>query len=604
MNLKKAQFEQFFHTNRIGTFTVADDETKLIYMTDISGDPNLWAIDLKESTSPYLFSKFDESISFVQISPDHSYVLAGFDRDGDENTQIYVLPSQGGYPEPLVTGDPSDKFYFAELSEDGTRLYYTTSKENPNFLSTYVRDLETGQDTLIEKGQAAPTYLTAVSKDEELFVFTKTYSNTSQFAYLKAGEEIVPLLPENPETPYTINNTTIIEDRKVYFTTDYMNEQCHLVRFDIETKESETVLSFKNESISEAVWHKESETFVLMTTSGVTDNLYRFDPSTQDLEELVAPIHVINEIKIAKNGTIYLSGSSPVMPVNLFRSVDGTHWESLTENRVLGIESTEMVQPETVTFPSFDGLEIEALLFKAEEEKANGYTIFWPHGGPQAAERQSFRSIFQALLYNGYSLFAPNFRGSTGYGKTFATLVEQDWGNAPRLDNVAAIEWLFDQKIATRDSLFLVGGSYGGYMSLLLHGRHPEYFQAVVDLFGPSNLFSFYESVPDHWKPIMSLWLGDPVKDRAKFIEDSPITYLETMTKPMLVVQGAKDPRVVKEESDQIVEKLKEKKRDITYLVLENEGHGFAKKENEIAVYKKVMSFLEQHQKSSESTTV
>ena len=133
-------------------------------------------------------------------------------------------------------------------------------------------------------------------------------------------------------------------------------------------------------------------------------------------------------------------------------------------------------------------------------------------------------------------------------------------------------------------------------MSLLLHGRHPEYFRAVVVLFGPSDLFSFYESVPPHWKPIMKLWLGDPNEDKEKFTEDSPITYLDQMTKPMLVVQGAQDPRVVKKESDQIVEKLKEKQRDITYLILENEGHGFAKKENEITVYKKVMNFLEKHQ--------
>lgn len=596
MNFDKAHFEQFFHTNRIGTFAIASDESKLIYTTDVTGDPNLWAVDMKESTTPYLFSKYDESVSFVHVSPNKDYVLAGFDKDGNENTQIYALPIYGGYPKPLVTGDSSDKFYFAELSEDGNRLYYTTSAANPNFLNTHVRNLETGEDTLLEEGHEAPTYLTAVSKNEEFFIYTKMYSNTHQKAFLKTDEELLSLLPGDAQPPYTISNTTITENNMIYFVTDYQSEQSYLVRYDLASRQSETVLSFKDESVTEAVWHEESETFILATTAGVTDNLYRFTPDTGEVDELVSPIHVLAELKIAKNGTIYLSGSSAVMPVNIFRSVDGVHWEALTENRVLGIDSTEMVEPETVRFNSFDNLEIEALLFKAPEYKANGYTIFWPHGGPQAAERQNFRSLFQALLYNGYTIFAPNFRGSTGYGKTFTTLVEQDWGEAPRLDNVASIEWLFEQGIASKDSLFLVGGSYGGYMSLLLHGRHPEYFRAVVDLFGPSNLFSFYDSVPAHWKPIMKLWLGDPVEDKEKFIEDSPITYLDQMTKPMLVVQGAQDPRVVKEESDQIVEKLKEKQRDVTYLVLENEGHGFARKENEIAVYKKVVDFLEKHQ--------
>lgn len=203
---------------------------------------------------------------------------------------------------------------------------------------------------------------------------------------------------------------------------------------------------------------------------------------------------------------------------------------------------------------------------------------YFGHTAPQAAERKFFRAMFQSILNRGYHIFAPNFRGSTGYGSSFVKLVEQDWGHAPRLDNVEGIKWLFDQKITDPDHLFLVGGSYGGYMALLLHGRHPEYFKAVIDIFGPSDLFTFVNSVPPHWKPIMERWLGDPERDKERFVKDSPVTYLETMTKPMLVIQGAKDPRVVKEESDQIVQKLQDKGRDVEYLVLEDEGHGFSKK--------------------------
>ncbi|GAE45370.1 acylamino-acid-releasing enzyme [Mesobacillus boroniphilus JCM 21738] len=139
-----------------------------------------------------------------------------------------------------------------------------------------------------------------------------------------------------------------------------------------------------------------------------------------------------------------------------------------------------------------------------------------------------------------------------------------------------------------------MGGSFGGYMALLLHGRHPEYFKAVVDIFGPSNLFSFIDSVPEHWKPIMNQWVGDPVKDFDKLTEYSPITYLDTMTKPMLIIQGANDPRVVKQESDQIVKALQEKGRDVKYLVLEDEGHGFSKKENEILVNRTILEFFDQ----------
>ncbi|WP_412973738.1 alpha/beta hydrolase family protein [Niallia taxi] len=143
-----------------------------------------------------------------------------------------------------------------------------------------------------------------------------------------------------------------------------------------------------------------------------------------------------------------------------------------------------------------------------------------------------------------------------------------------------------------------MGGSYGGYMALLLHGRHADYFKAVVDIFGPSDLFSFIKSVPEDWKPVMDKWVGNPVQDKEKLIEYSPITYLDGMTRPMLVIQGANDPRVVKEESDQIVEALRQLGREVEYMLLEDEGHGFSKKENEIAVYKRILTFFQKHQQA------
>jgi len=285
-------------------------------------------------------------------------------------------------------------------------------------------------------------------------------------------------------------------------------------------------------------------------------------------------------------------GRSATTPYNIYKKVDN-EWVSLTNFKIPGIEAEELVEPEIIKYKSFDDLEIEALLFKAKQENDKGKMIFWPHGGPQAAERKEFKAYFQFLLSKGYSIFAPNFRGSTGYGLNFMKMVDGDWGYGPRLDNVSGLDWLIENNYAEKGNIILMGGSYGGYMALLLHGRHSEYFSAVIDICGPSNLFSFINSVPEDWKPAMDQWVGNPEKDREKLIEFSPITYLEGMTKPMLVIQGANDPRVVKDESDKIVEALQEKGCNIEYMVLEDEGHGFSKKENEIAVFQKIESFLE-----------
>ncbi|WOV86299.1 S9 family peptidase [Sporosarcina oncorhynchi] len=591
----KPTVEQFFRTYAITNFAVNSDETKLVFNTNLNGKMNLWAMDLP-STSPYLFAHRDESCNFIKFAPGNNLVLAGFDKDGDENYQIYAIPFEGGLPQPLITGEPDEKYYFSHLSEDGKRVYYVTSKENPSFLNTHIRNLESGVDTLINIGETSPTELAAVSDDEKSFVYSRAFANTYAISFVKTGEETLYLTPD-PEKVHVAYDPIFTDNETIFFVTDYESDNAYLAKFEIASKSFSKVLEVEGESIQTIKWNKENGDMYVLTINGVTDKLYRYSVDGGDLADCDLPVDVIDQIHYTKSGNVYILGRSATNPQNIYLSKDGKEWKRLTENRVLGVSKDDMVDPEVISYTSFDGMEIEALLFKAKPENDNGFTIFWPHGGPQASERKMFRSMFQCFLNRGYTIFAPNFRGSTGYGSAFTKLVEQDWGEGPRLDCLAGIDWLIENGITDSNRLFLVGGSYGGYMALLLHGRHAEYFKAVVDIFGPSDLFTFVNSVPLHWKPIMERWLGDPERDKERFINDSPVTYLNGMTKPMLVIQGAKDPRVVKEESDQIVAKLQEQGRDVEYLVLDDEGHGFSKKENEIKVYEMMLDFLEKHQK-------
>lgn len=594
INFNKPIVEQYFRTYAITHFSISRDEKKLIFNTNLNGKMNLWTMNLPD-TFPYLFAHRDESSDFIKIDPKNRYVLAGYDNNGDENYQIYTLPISGGLPQPLITGESDEKYFFSHLSEDGKRVYYMSSKENPSFFDTRVRNLEDDSDELINAGEISPTLLSAVSDDEKAFVFNRSYANTYVTAHVKVGDKEYSLVPD-PDQVHVAINPVFTDKQTIYFTTDYNSDNQYLAQFNLETKSFAKVIEIDGESIDQLEWDKVNQVFYFTTTKGVTDKLYRYDLLTELVTDLSMPVDIVLQLTVAKSGSLYILGTSAISPQNIYTSQDGSSWKQLTQNQVLGVNEDDMVDAEVVSYTSFDGMEMEALLFKAKPENDNGYTIFWPHGGPQAAERKSFRSMFQSFLNRGYTIFAPNFRGSTGYGSEFVKLVEQDWGHGPRLDCVAGIEWLFEQGITNRDKLFLVGGSYGGYMALLLHGRHADYFRAVVDIFGPSDLFTFVNSVPPHWKPIMERWLGDPERDKERFIKDSPVTYLDGMTKPMLVIQGAKDPRVVKKESDQIVAKLKEKGRDVEYLVLDDEGHGFSKKENEIKVYQLMLDFLEKHQ--------
>lgn len=586
--------EQFLRTYVINNFAISKDERRLIFNTNLNGKMNLWAMDLPD-TYPYLFAQKDQTANFIKVDPEGRYVLTGYDHDGDENYQIYAVPSEGGMPQELITGEPNEKYYFAHLSDDGKRLYYVTSEGNPNFLNTRVRNLEDNTDTLLHDGADGSTYLAGASEKEDVFVYMRLFANTYIQLFVKEGDQIVHLTPD-PEKVHVATGPVFVGDKDIYFTTNFEEEYSYVAKFNLDSKTFDKVLQIDNESIEHIEYDKENNYLYVVTEKGVEDILYRYDLGANKLEKLSTPFDVVEKLVVTKAGNLYVLGRTATIPFNIYKSTDGTNWDALTNNRVLGVSQEDMVEPEVVTYKSFDGMEIEALLFRANPENDNGHTIFWPHGGPQASERKMFRAMFQSALNRGYTIFAPNFRGSTGYGSSFVKLVEQDWGHGPRLDCVAGIEWLFENNITNRDKLFLVGGSYGGYMALLLHGRHPEYFKAVVDIFGPSDLFTFVNSVPPHWKPMMERWLGDPERDKERFVKDSPITYLESMVKPMLVIQGAKDPRVVKEESDQIVEKLRGLGREVEYLVLEDEGHGFSKKENEIKVYNVMLDFLEKHQ--------
>ncbi|MGE6204537.1 S9 family peptidase [Guptibacillus hwajinpoensis] len=591
IQFEKPDVEQFFQTFGIQTFAVSPDEEQLVFSTNLNGTYNLWAIDLP-NTFPYPLSFQNQSCQELIYDKSGAYMIAVMDKDGDENGQIYAVSAKGGQVKTLREAE-GFRHHMPILSNDGKQLFYTSNKEDQTFMKSYTYNLETGVEETVLHGKEAITLLMDKSPEESSFLYGRFFGNTYSLPYVKVGEEQILVTPDrSPE--HTFSGAVYISETEIYLTTNYREDFSYLAKFDLTTREFQKVVQLENEDLSDIHYCSKNYRLYLVSQKGVVDSLYEYDLRTGEIEKVDASVSIIEKVVIGGKGGVYLLGCSPTIPFNIYRK-SNQGWTRLTNYSVPGVASEEMVEPETVTYPSYDGLQIEALLFQARKENDNGHMILWPHGGPQVAERTSFRSLFQFLLHRGYSIFAPNFRGSSGYGLSFKRLVEGDWGYGPRLDNIHGLEWLFEQGYADREKIMLMGGSYGGYMALLLHGRHPDYFKAVVDIFGPSHLFSFVDSVPEHWKPATKQLIGDPVKDKAKLIEDSPHTYVETMTKPMLVIQGAQDPRVVKDESDQIVKALKERGRDVDYLVLEDEGHGFSKKENEMAVYRKVLAFLDQY---------
>jgi dipeptidyl aminopeptidase/acylaminoacyl peptidase len=265
-----------------------------------------------------------------------------------------------------------------------------------------------------------------------------------------------------------------------------------------------------------------------------------------------------------------------------------------------------MAKGEDASYESHDGLQVSARLYLPAERlgyKGPRPLVCYVHGGPQSQERPDFTwfsmPLIQFLTLKGFGVFVPNVRGSTGYGLAYTKHVDRDWGGKDRLDFVHGLKLLADDPRLDTRRTGVVGRSYGGYMSLMLAGRHPELWGAAVDMFGPYDLVTFSERIPPTWKPYYKLAIGDPddPADREELVERSPRTHLHQLACPLLVIQGANDPRVVVQESRDLVEALKAQGKQVELLVFEDEGHDVLKFDNRVRCYNAITEFFEQHLK-------
>ncbi|WP_246945273.1 S9 family peptidase [Bacillus pinisoli] len=588
----KTGIESFFRTVNIVDFDVHSSEEEIIYSTNLNGYYNIWAMNLVQRY-PFQLTTANQMNSFVKYNTKIGHILTGYDYDGDENYHIYALQPTGGEAAPLLKAE-GEKFYYGDLSKDGKTLYYVTSVENPNFLSIRRINLVNGENEVLVNGEGGPSYLYAVSPDESSIAFSKEVGNTSSFGYVLQNGESIAITPSQ-EKPHRVKEVEYVDANHLLVLTNYESEFTYLASFDISSRTFKKLFEIEGHELSNLTLDRTREKVYFIAQRGVEDHLYSLELNTLKPRLIEKPFDMVDKLVIGENGTFFALGRSTTKPANIFRSHDLTEWEQLTQHQIIGVKQEELAEPEVLTYPSFDGMKIESLYFAPPKEIDNGHTILWPHGGPQWAVRKTFSPLFQYLVTQGFRVFSPNFRGSTGYGESFMKLVNKDWGGGPRLDIVAGMEWLNQQGKSSEDKWFCIGGSYGGYMTLLLHGRHADLFKGFVDIFGPSNLFTTIETAPEHWKAADRELIGDAVEDREKLIEDSPMTYIDQMTKPMLVIQGANDPRVVKVESDVIVEAMKQRGQDVEYLILEDEGHGFSKTENALKVYSLMVNFIKKY---------
>jgi dipeptidyl aminopeptidase/acylaminoacyl peptidase len=496
------------------------------------------------------------------------------------------------------------------FTPDGKIIAYAANEREPQNMETVIHNLETGEKTYpfaMSPGGEWGIYPGAWSPDGRYLLAAKIYTNTNQDVVLydtTTGAEI-NATPHEGDVIFFPGAFTP-DGSGVYILTNSGREFQGLALYSL-ANQSWTWVETPDWDVENVVVSKNGRVLIWAVNEDGASKFYGRDLTTgQALTLPDLPLGVVDNFVVSPDGSkLALVFAQPTEATNLYEfDLSTGQLTALGQSMIGGIDPTDMIVPELVHYPTFDGRTIPAWLYRPQGE-GQFPVVLSIHGGPESQERAryNYNGLYQYLLSRGFGVLAPNIRGSTGYGISYQKLIHRDWGGDELKDiehaaiYLRSLDWVDSNRIA------VYGGSFGGFATLSAITRLPDYWALAVDLVGPANLVTFAKAVPPHWRASMKQWVGDPEEDFEMLMERSPITYVDRIKVPLLVIQGAKDPRVVKAESDQMVERIKQNGGDVRYFVDENEGHGTTRRENTIKWYRMIVDYIEEYLLDEPSAT-
>jgi dipeptidyl aminopeptidase/acylaminoacyl peptidase len=387
--------------------------------------------------------------------------------------------------------------------------------------------------------------------------------------------------------------------------TDEGGEFQYVIKYDIATGKKEKLFETKWDVMYMDFSHNEKYRVIGVNEDG-KNKLYIFDNKTGAAVDFPKiDDGDIQNVSISRTeNKMRLSVGNSKSPNNIFvYDFNTKELKRLTNTLNPEMKPEDLVSAEVVRYKSFDGLEIPAIYYKPHQASKDNKVpaLVWVHGGPGDQSRTGYFSLIQFLVNHGYAILAVNNRGSSGYGKSFFKMDNRNHGDKDLKDCIWGKKYLADLPYIDSTKIGIIGGSYGGYMTLAALSFHPDEFKAGVDLFGVSNWLRTLKEIPPYWesyKKALYDEIGDPnTADTVRLKQYSPLLHADQITKPLMVLQGANDPRVLKVESDEVVAAVKKKGVPVDYTIFPDEGHGFIKKENEIKGYGQILQFLDKYLK-------
>ncbi|MBL8345310.1 MAG: S9 family peptidase [Rubrivivax sp.] len=532
-------------------------------------------------------------------------ILYTKDFGGDENDHVVAVDVATGQVTDLTPGDKVRASLLDELPGDPHHILVTHNRRNAEVFDVYRIDLRTGRETMVARNPGDIVGWATDHAGRVRVAFSSEGLNSIVLYRADEKSEFKPIITTDYRTEVEMAAFTA-DNRRLYLVSNRGRDKKALVTVDPARPDVETVVFVHPEvDLGGATWSRLRRK--ITEVNFVTDRQQRrfFDPAVQRLyqriEARVPGMEVLlQSLNKAENKFIVAAFSDRTPGTRYIYDAKADSLSVLAEINPK-IPAADMAPTKAISYQSRDGLTIHGYLtLPVGREPKDLPCIVNPHGGPWARDTWGYNPEVQFLANRGYCVLQMNFRGSTGYGRKFWEASFGQWGLAMQDDITDGVQWLTAQGIADAKRVGIYGASYGGYATLAGVAFTPELYAAAVNYVGVSNLFTFMNTIPPYWKPFLPKFqdmVGHPERDKERLARTSPALHAERIKTPLMVVQGARDPRVNKAESDQMVEALKKRGVDVPYIVKDNEGHGFRNEENQYEFYGAMEAFLGKHLK-------
>jgi dipeptidyl aminopeptidase/acylaminoacyl peptidase len=578
---------------------------RILVSSNVSGVYNAYAVPTAGGDPVPLTRSTDNAIFAVSWFPADDRILYSSDRGGNELSHLYVRLPDGSVKD--LTPGEKHKAQFVGWSGDDRSLFVSSNERDPRFFDLYEYATDGYTRKLFYRNTAGYS-LGPISRDKRYLALVrpKTSNDSDIFLHDRKAGTTTLITKHTGQVSYVPQEFTP-DGKGLLITSDSGREFAALQSHDIASGRRTTVFEL-NWDVLGAGYSKGGKYLIVGVNEDARPDARLLDAATLKPVELAGmPPGLVRGIKLSRDeSAIAFYASDGSAPDDLWAGPMGGPPRRLTDALNPDIRREDLVVPSVVRFRSYDSLEIPGLLYRPHQASPNAKApaVVTVHGGPGGQAQVGYFALTQALVNHGYVVFDINNRGSSGYGKSFYQMDDRKHGEADLGDVVASKRMLIATGYVDSTRIGILGGSYGGYMVLAALTLRPDAFQAGVDLFGISNWVRTLTSIPPWWasfREALYAELGDPATDSARLHRISPLFNAEQITAPLLVLQGANDPRVIKVESDEIVAAVKRKGVPVEYIVFDDEGHGFVKKENEIEGYGAVLKFLDRYLKGSET---